>query len=436
VAIGQSETLTATLGTTAATGSVTFRIGSVTLGTGTVSNGVATLTLAASVANGFTVPSVTITATYNGDSSYSPVTNTMALTVNQASTTTAVTTSGSTFGGSVTLTATITPIYAGTVTGTVWFYVGSTSVGRTTPSSNTATLILNATAANSFALGANSITATYSGDTNYTGSNSLASTLTLTATTTTAVTVGSSSIALGSTQSFTATVTSAGGTPTGTVTFSVGGISQSPVTLSGGTATLSSIAPTTANGFTVGTDTVTATYTPATGSYFNSSSNTNTFTVTAPAYTITPASSSVTLTPGNSTTVGVTLTSSGFAGSISWTATPSSGLITVSPSSGTATLTANDPASISLNIGASSSATNRHPRLPWTIGGGVFAAMLAGLPLLRRRKRVLAILLTALAVASLAFALSCSGGSKAPRSYTVVITGTGGISSTIGVTVN
>jgi hypothetical protein len=62
--------------------------------------------------------------------------------------------------------------------------------------------------------------------------------------------------------------------------------------------------------------------------------------------------------------------------------------------------------------------------------------MLAGLPLLRRRKRVLAILLTALAVASLAFALSCSGGSKAPRSYTVVITGTGGISSTIGVTVN
>jgi len=187
VAIGQSETLTATLGTTAATGSVTFRIGSVTLGTGTVSNGVATLTLAASVANGFTVPSVTITATYNGDSSYSPVTNTMALT------------------------ATITPIYAGTVTGTVWFYVGSTSVGRTTPSSNTATLILNATAANSFALGANSITATYSGDTNYTGSNSLASTLTLTATTTTAVTVGSSSIALGSstaTQSFTATVTS------------------------------------------------------------------------------------------------------------------------------------------------------------------------------------------------------------------------------------
>lgn len=440
VAIGQSETLTATLGTTAATGSVTFRIGSVTLGTGTVSNGVATLTLAASVANGFTVPSVTITATYNGDSSYSPVTNTMALTVNQASTTTAVTTSGSTFGGSVTLTATITPIYAGTVTGTVWFYVGSTSVGRTTPSSNTATLILNATAANSFALGANSITATYSGDTNYTGSNSLASTLTLTATTTTAVTVGSSSIALGSstaTQSFTATVTSSGGTPTGTVTFSVGGISQSPVTLSGGTATLSSIAPTTANGFTVGTDTVTATYTPATGSYFNSSSNTNTFTVSAPAYTITPAPTSVSLTPGSSTTVVVTLTSTGFAGSISsLTATPSSSLITANLASSTANLTSGGTATVNLTITASSSATNRHPRLPWTIGGGVFAAMLAGLPLLRRRKRVLAILLTALAVASLAFALSCSGGSKAPRSYTVVITGTGGISSTIGVTVN
>jgi hypothetical protein len=89
-----------------------------------------------------------------------------------------------------------------------------------------------------------------------------------------------------------------------------------------------------------------------------------------------------------------------------------------------------------LNIGASSSAANRHPHLPWTIGGGIFAAMLAGVPLLRRRKRVAAILLSALAIASLAFVISCSGGSKAPRSYTVTITGTGGISSVISVTVN
>jgi len=214
-------------------------------------------------------------------------------------------------------------------------------------------------------------------------------------------------------------------------------VSLGTVTLSGGTATLSNVKPITANDFSVGTDTVTATYNPTAGGNFNSSVSTGqTFTVTAPAYTITPASSSVTLTPGNSTPVSVTLTSTTFADTISWTATPSSGLITASPSSGTATLTAGGTSTISLNIGATSTAANRHPRLPWTIGGGIFAAMLAGLPLLRRRKRAAAILLTALAVASLAFALSCSGGSKAPRSYTVVVAGTGGISSTISVTVN
>ena len=448
--IGQTETLTATLGTTAATGSVTFKIGSTLLGTATVSSGVATLMIAATPANGFNAPSVTVTANYSGDSSYNAESATLPLTLIKASTTVTLgTLTPTTMGSAVTFTATLAAQYGGSPTGTINFSNNGNNLGNATVSNNAASLTVT-TSPTFFVLGsnyANTVEAIYNGDSNYSPSPIVTGSLTLTAATTTAVTVGSSSIPLGSstaTQSFTATVTSTSGTPTGSVTFSLTNpvtttaFSLGTVNLSGNTATLSNIKPITANDFSVGTDTVTATYNPAAGSNYNSSvSSGQTFTVTAPAYTIAPASTAITLTPGNSTPVSVTLTSTTFADNISWTATPSSGLITVSPASGNATLTAGGTATIGpLNIGASSSAANRHPHLPWTIGGGIFAAMLAGVPLLRRRKRVAAILLSALAIASLAFVISCSGGSKAPRSYTVTITGTGGISSVISVTVN
>jgi hypothetical protein len=112
----------------------------------------------------------------------------------------------------------------------------------------------------------------------------------------------------------------------------------------------------------------------------------------------------------------------------------------VSPSSGTATLSANSSSTASLTITASSSAANHAPRLPWTGGLIAFGAVLAGVPLARRRKRVVAVLLTALAITTLGFLMSCGGGGSStppasPRSYTVTVSGTGGISSTIAVTV-
>jgi hypothetical protein len=94
-----------------------------------------------------------------------------------------------------------------------------------------------------------------------------------------------------------------------------------------------------------------------------------------------------------------------------------------------------------LTITASSSAANHAPKLPWTGGLIAFGAVLAGVPLVRRRKRVAAVLLTALAISTLGFLISCGGGGgsstspTSPRSYTVTISGTGGISSTIAVTV-
>jgi multidrug efflux pump subunit AcrA (membrane-fusion protein) len=80
--------------------------------------------------------------------------------------------------------------------------------------------------------------------------------------------------------------------------------------------------------------------------------------------------------------------------------------------------------------------------MPWTGGLIAFGAVLAGVPLVRRRKRVAAVLLTALALSTLGFLMSCGGGSgggttspASPRNYTVTITGSGNISSGINVTV-
>ncbi len=387
------------------------------------------------------VGSVTVQANQAGNANYFAATpGSVTFMVNKEATTVTLSPANSvTLGASTTLTATVSPA---TATGSVTFKNGSTTLGTGTLSGGTATLTLAATTANGFAVGSDSITAVYAGDSDDAGSTSSVATLTVTESTSTTVTVSPSSIALGSssaTQSLTATVTTTSGTPMGTVTFKVGTVTVGSAAYSGGSATLNGIAPTTANGFTVGSDTVTVSYTPTTGTSFVASSGTQTLTVTAPAYTITPSPTTVSLSKGGSQSVTVTLASTTFADITTWTVTTSSPLITVSPSSGTATLSANSSSTASLTITASSSATNHAPRLPWTGGLIAFGAVL-GVPLARRRKRLVAVLLTALAITTLGFLMSCGGGGgsstpTSPRSYTVTISGTGGISSTIAVTV-
>ena len=86
-------------------------------------------------------------------------------------TTTALTSSASSapFGGSVTLTATITPSSTGSAapTGSVAFFDGSTLIGGGDVSGDVATLVTT-----SLPVGTNSITATYEGDSNYAVSTS------------------------------------------------------------------------------------------------------------------------------------------------------------------------------------------------------------------------------------------------------------------------
>jgi subtilase family serine protease len=360
-----------------------------------------------------------------------------------ATATTAEASPGSvTLGGTTTLTATVSSAASGTITGEVTFTVGSTTLGQAAVTSGVATLPnVEVTTVNGFTSGSDTITASYGGSTLFAGSSGTAGLTVSGSLTTTTVTATPASIALGSStasQSFTATVTGSGGTPTGTMAFQVGGVTlAAAVALSGGSATLSAIAPSAANGFTVGNDTVTATYTPASDSLNSTSNGTTGLTVTAPAYAITPAVSTVSLSAGGSQHVTVALVATTFKGTVNWTATSNSSAITVNPASGSTTLMANGSGSITLLITSVSTAAKRAPQLPWRVGGMVFGALLAGLPLARRR-RAAVVLLTALAILALALAVSCSGGSGSTSTsgnYTVTITGTGGVIASIPVSV-
>ena len=102
----------------------------------------------------------------------------VAVKITQATTTTALSffPASPVLGQDVTLTATITPATTGPVspTGTVEFFDGSTLLGDGTVSNGVATLVTTG-----LSLGANSITATYEGDSNYVGSTSPAITVTV-----------------------------------------------------------------------------------------------------------------------------------------------------------------------------------------------------------------------------------------------------------------
>jgi hypothetical protein len=343
-------------------------------------------------------------------------------------------------GESVTLTATVASASSAVTTtpsGTVTFTIDGVAGSAIALSGGTASTVTSFSTA-----GTHTVAIAYSGDSTFAASSASGSvtvTVVTLPTTTTTVTAIPTSIPLGSTtatQSFTATVAATGGgtTPAGTVAFAVNGVAVGTAALSGGIATLTGVAPTPANGFAVGSDTITAVYSPS--ATYAGSSGTTRLTVTAPAYTITPSASAVTLSQGGSQGMTVTFASTTFAGPVSWTATTSSPLITVSPAGGSVTLPGST--TVPLTITATSSAANHAPALPWSGGVIAFGAVLAGVPLLRRRKRVATVLVAALAVSALGFMMSCSGGSSsaaAARSYTVTIAGSDGISSTISVTV-
>ena len=169
----QSVTMTATVKSSTTgvpTGTVTFKDGATTLSTVTLnSSGIAVLAKAS-----FTAGNHTITAVYSGNTdlltSTSPA---VTLSVKAAATTTKVTSSAnpSKAGKSVTFTATVTPAFGGSPSGTVTFKNGTVTLGTASVNSTTHTATFATT---TLTQGTHSITAVYGGNTDFTASTSSA----------------------------------------------------------------------------------------------------------------------------------------------------------------------------------------------------------------------------------------------------------------------
>jgi Bacterial Ig-like domain (group 3) len=233
--INEQVTFTATVApntlTTAPTGTVTFTVDGVAQTPVALST---TPPYAATYVTGFAQSGThSVSATFSsGNTTYMGSTSSSAtVTVSAqgtAATTTTVSSNPASFalGSSITLNATVTATTAGTLTGPVTFTTGGQTIGTvkqvTIGAGNTATasLTVNATASLGFAAGADTITATYGGDTyNATSSG------------TTSVTVSNPSISLSATN-ITISSPSPGNSGTSTITLtSTGGYS--------GTATVS-----------------------------------------------------------------------------------------------------------------------------------------------------------------------------------------------------
>jgi autotransporter-associated beta strand protein len=330
---GQAVTFTATVSANAPgsgnpTGTVTFTDGKVTLGTGTLttSGGITTASFTTTATQLPTGVFQTITATYSGDTNYAFSFANVSQTVNQDTTTTTVTSSGSpsVFGQQVTFTATITVVSpgAGTPTGTVTFKDGGATIGTATVNTNGGvTTASYTTGAFQLPVGTNqTITAIYSGDANDLSSNGATVQNVNQDSTTTVLTSSLSTSVYGQKVTFTATVSAnspGSGNPTGTVTFSDGGVTLGTGTLSTKAGVTTATYTTSALQLQVGANqNITASY----------SGDTN--------YTTSSASIQQTVNPDSTTTtVASQLTPSVFGQAVTFTATVSAN----SPGSGLAT---------------------------------------------------------------------------------------------------
>lgn len=276
--VGQQVTYTASVtpasGSTSASGAVTFKDASSTItctgGNQTLAAGSATCSVAYT-----TVGTHSITATYAGGGGFGGSTSSaLSQSVGAAGTTTGLTASPnpSTTNQTVTFTATVTVASpgAGTPTGAVAFTAGGNALtcsggNQTLNGAGTATCQVTFSTA-----GTRTITATYSGDTNYrTSSAALAQSVnTASLPSTTTKLVSSQNPAKSGTQvTYSATVspTSGSGTPTGTVTFKDSNTvmvceAGSSQTITAGVATCKMTYPSSSPSTSLGSHSITATY--------------------------------------------------------------------------------------------------------------------------------------------------------------------------------
>jgi len=149
---------------TTPTGTITFYNGTAALGSGTLVNGVASFTTTT-----LPVGMHSITALYRGSGSFLTSTSApLSQVVTQASSTITLTSSldPSSFGNSVTLTATVAGEFGGTMTGSVTFMDGTTTLKTLNLSAGVAKYTTS-----TLPSGTDTITATYNGNTDFTSSS-------------------------------------------------------------------------------------------------------------------------------------------------------------------------------------------------------------------------------------------------------------------------
>jgi hypothetical protein len=272
--IAQSATtvLTATVkaarGTSGPSGTVSFTVGGASLGTASLGISGASATAALTV-KGATLAAGNnlITANYGGNGSFagSMATVTVNIVSPLVGTTTAVTASPAGIGQSAItrLTATVKPASgAATPTGSVVFALAATPLGTATLSAaGTAALTVNGS---TLAAGSNTISASYSGTGNFSGSTaSVIVTVTPSpANTTTTVTASPAAIAQSAATVITASVKAAtgGAAPSGIVTFTSGKTTLGSATLTSSGATATGVLTVKGSSLTTGNNTITANY--------------------------------------------------------------------------------------------------------------------------------------------------------------------------------
>jgi hypothetical protein len=276
---GSPVTITATLTSSGVTptGSITFFNGTTMIGTAVLANGVASLTV-----NNLTPGNYSITATYPGDTNNAAATSAaISLTVAAQTPTLTLTTPtpSITYGGALTLTATMT--VNGTLpSGSITFKNQNTVLGSQALDKNgVATLVLTASG---LPAGTDSLTAAFAGNTDYSAVASAPLAITVAKVTPALVlTSSAATITVGTAETFVLTLPTADSAGTGTVTFYVGTATLGSRTASNGSATFTTTA------LPAGKDSITATYAGDTN--FNGATSPAIVVMVAPAMTLTSA---------------------------------------------------------------------------------------------------------------------------------------------------
>lgn len=400
----------ATNGGTTPTGTVTFSVGATTICSVT-GNVTGTITCTKSPSSGLTPGTYTVTVAYSGDTNYPAQSTTTTLTVSKATITVVVANKTKNVGDPV-------PTLTGTVTGIV------TGDNVTVSYSTTATTF---SVPGVYPINA---TVTFTPTTLSDRYNVVITPGTLTENSPTVLTVSSSANPAGIGQSITLTATLTPSTSPGSVTFKDGSTTLcNAVAVSGGTAQC--VVPS----LTLGTHTITVTYTSSNG-FFLSANATFTQFVTVPSGSITVSISPVSqyiIGPG-SMTFPVTVTAiGGFSGPVKLTCSGLPSDATCDIANSTVTLSTNGSATTTLTTTTSDTdAALRLPALPWhpdttplyaatlfPMGLSGLGAIVAGL---RRRKSLARLLMVLFVVLGTIGLSGCGCPVSSYKSYQVTVT--------------